>query len=81
MNIPSESESADSNTCPMMVSGLEDPLWGEEDGPLLRSVRVCVASVPWRGPGEWRGRMEGEGRGDSMAPMAPPCMPPVRGRS
>ena len=52
MNIPSESESADSSTCPIMVSGLDDSLGGVEDTPLLRSVTVVVASVPWRGPEE-----------------------------
>lgn len=68
MNFPSESKSRDSSTCPMTVSGLEDPLGGEEGAALSMSVRVIVASVPWRGPGECRGRMEGEGRGDSMVP-------------
>lgn len=70
MNIPSESKSRESSTCPMTVSGLEDPLSGEEGAALSMSVRVIVASVPWRGPGEcrWRGRMEEEGRGDSMVP-------------
>lgn len=51
INIPSESESADSSTCPIMVSGLDDSLGGE-DAALLRSVIVVVASVPWRAPEE-----------------------------
>lgn len=68
INIPSESESADSSTCPIMVSGLDDSLGGVEDAPLLRSVIVVVASVPWRAPEEWRGRMEGDERGKSRAP-------------
>lgn len=76
MNIPSESESADSNTCPIMVSGLDDSLGGVEDAPLLRSVIVVVASVPWRAPEECMGRMEGDERGKSMA-LAPPCTIPV----
>lgn len=80
MNIPSESESADSSTCPMMVSGLDDPLGGVEDAPLLRSVSVVVASVPCRGPEEWMGRMEEEERGNSMA-LAPPCTIPAKQRS
>lgn len=62
-----------------MVSGLEDPLGGVEDVPLLRSVSVVVASVPWSAPEEWRRRMEGEGRGSSMT-LAPPCMIPVKER-
>lgn len=75
MNIPSESESADSNTCPMMVSGLDDSLGGEEEAPLLRSVMVVVASVPWRAPDERR--MEGEERGNSMW-LAPTFIIPTR---
>lgn len=66
MNIPSESEPADSSTCPIMVSGLDDWLDGVGDAPMLRSVTVVVASVPWRAPEEWR--MEGDDRVKSMAP-------------
>lgn len=73
MNIPSESESADSSTCPIMVSGLDDSLGGVEDAPLLRSVIVVVASVPWRAPAECR--MDGDRRGKSMA-LAPACTIP-----
>lgn len=76
INIPSESESADSSTCPIMVSGLDDSLGGVEDAPLLRSVIVVVASVPWRAPEEWMGRMEGDERGKSME-LAPPCTIPL----
>lgn len=79
INIPSESESADSSTCPIMVSGLDDSLGGVEDAPLLRSVIVVVASVPWRAPEEWRGRMEGDDRGKSMA-LAPACTIPGNDR-
>lgn len=79
INIPSESESADSSTCPIMVSGLDDSLGGVEDAPLLRSVIVVVASVPWRAPEEWRGRMDGDKRGKPMA-LAPACKIPVNER-
>lgn len=77
INIPFESESADSSTCPIMVSGLDDSLGGVEDAPLLRSVIVVVASVPWRAPEEWR--MEGDKRGKSIA-LAPPCTIPANER-
>lgn len=73
MKIPSESESADSSTCPIMVSGLDDSLGGVDDAPLLRSVIVVVASVPWRAPEECR--MDGDSRGKSMA-LAPACAIP-----
>lgn len=77
INIPSGPESADSSTCPIMVSGLDDSLGGVEDAPLLRSVIVIVASVPWRAPEEWSGRMEGDSRGKSMA-LAPACTIPMK---
>lgn len=56
-----------------MVSGLDESLVGEDDAPLLRSVTVVVASVPWSAPEEWR--MEGEDRAKSIAP-APACTIP-----
>lgn len=59
-----------------MVSGLDDSLGGVEDAPLLRSVIVVVASVPCRAPEEWRGRMDADVRGKSMA-LAPACTIPV----
>lgn len=72
--MPSESESVDSSLCPIMVSGLEHSLGGVEEAPLLRSVTVVVASVPWRAPEEWR--MEGEDSGKSIT-AAPACRIPV----
>lgn len=69
IKIPSESESADSSTCPIMVSGLEDSLGGVEDAPLLRSVIVVVASVPCRAPEGWR--MEGDKSSMALAPAGP----------
>lgn len=62
-----------------MVSGLDDSLGGEDDAPLLRSVIVVVASVPWRAPEERRGRMAGDERGKAMA-LAPACPMPVNDR-
>lgn len=61
-----------------MVSGLDDSLGGVEDAPLLRSVIVVVASVPWRAPEERR--MEGVERGKSMTP-APACTIPANDRA
>lgn len=73
INIPSESDSPDSSTCPIIVSGLDVSLGGVEDAPLLRSVIVVVASVPWRAPEDRR--MEGDKRGSSIALAAAGAIP------